>query len=41
MYTGLKNDKTFEEELAFCFEIFMENLTNFDLSTQKSQDFVL
>ena len=37
----LKNDAKFEEELTFQFKIDMRNLTNFDLSTQKSQKFAL
>ena len=36
----LKNDEKSEEVLA-CFKIDMRNLTNFDLSTQKSQKFSL
>ena len=37
----LKNDKKFEEELTYGFNIDMKNLTNFDSSTLKSQKFVL
>ena len=37
----MKNDTKFEEELACQFEIDMRDLTNFDLSTQKSQRFAL
>ena len=37
----LKNDAKFEEELTCRFKIYMRNLTNFDLNTQKSQKFVL
>ena len=37
----LKNDGKFEEQLTCHFEIDMWNLTNFDLSTQKSQKFAL
>ena len=33
----MKNDAKFEEELTYCFKIDMENLTNFDPSTWKSQ----
>ena len=33
----MKNDAKFEEELTCQFKIDMRNLTNFDLSTQKSQ----
>ena len=33
----MKNDAKFEEEFTCCFKIYMRNLTNFDLSTQKSQ----
>ena len=35
----MKNDAKFEEELTCCFKIDMSNLTNFDLSTQKYQNF--
>ena len=34
---AIKNDAKFEEELTYQFKIDMRNLTNFDLSTQKSQ----
>ena len=37
----MKNDVKFEEELTCQFKIDMRNLTNFDLSTQKSQKFAL
>ena len=37
----LKNDEKSEEELTCCFKIDIRNLTNFDLSTQKSQRFSL
>ena len=37
----MKNDAKCEEELTCQFKIDMRNLTNFDLSTQKSQKFVL
>ena len=37
----MKNDAKFEEELTCQFKIDMRNLTNFDLSTQKSQKFAL
>ena len=37
----IKNDAKFEEELTCQFKIDMRNLTNFDLSTQKSQKLVL
>ena len=33
----MKNDAKFETELTFQFKIDMRNLTNFDLSTLKSQ----
>ena len=33
----MKNDAKFEQELTCQFKINMRNLTNFDLSTQKSQ----
>ena len=36
-----KNDAKFEEELTCQFKIDIRNLTNFDLSTQKSQKFAL
>ena len=38
---AMKNDAKIEEELTCQFKIDMRNLTNFDLSTQKSQKFVL
>ena len=37
----LKNDTKFEEESTCQFKTDMTNLTNFDLSTQKSQKFAL
>ena len=37
----IKNDAKFEEELTCRFKIYMRNLTNFDLSTRKSQTFSL
>ena len=36
----MMNDAKFEEELTYHFKIDMRNLTNFDLSTQKSKKFV-
>ena len=33
----MKNDAKFEEELSVQFQIYMRNLTNFDLSARKSQ----
>ena len=36
-----KNDNKFEQELTSQFKIDMRNLTNFDLSTRKSQKFEL
>ena len=38
---AIKNDAKFEQELTCQFKIDMRNLTNFDLSTQKSQKFAL
>ena len=38
---AMTNDAKFEEELTCQFKIDMRNLTNFDLSTQKSQKFAL
>ena len=35
----MDNDAKIEEELTCQFKIDMENLTNFDLSTKKSQKF--
>ena len=35
------NDTKFDEELTCQFKIDMRNLTNFDLSTQKSKKFAL
>ena len=37
----MKDDAKFEEELTCQFKINMRSLTNFDLSTQKSQKFAL
>ena len=37
----LKNDAKFEDEYNCQFKIDKKNLTNFDLSTQKSQKFAL
>ena len=37
----MENDAKIEEELTCQFKIDMRNLTNFDLSTQKSQKFAL
>ena len=37
----LKNDEKSEEELTCQFKIDIRNLTNFDLSTRKSQKFAL
>ena len=37
----MKNDENFEEELTCQFKIDMTKLTNFDLSTLKSQKFGL
>ena len=37
----MKNDAKFEEELTCRFKIDMRNLTNFDLSTRKSQKVAL
>ena len=37
----LKNDEKFEQELTCRFKIDIRNLTNFDLSTQKYQEFAL
>ena len=38
---AMKNAAKIEEELTCQFKIDMRNLTNFDLSTQKSQKFAL
>ena len=38
---AMTNDAKFEEELTCQFKIEMRNLTNIDLSTQKSQKFAL
>ena len=37
----MKNDPEFEEEMTCRFKIDVRNLTNFDLSTGKSQKFAL
>ena len=37
----MKNDAKIEEELTYQFQIDMKNLKNFDLNTQKSQNFAL
>ena len=37
----MRNDAKFEKELTCRFKIEMRNLTNFDLSTDKSQKFSL
>ena len=37
----MKNDAKFEKEFTCQYKIDMRNLTNFDLSTQKSQKFAL
>ena len=37
----MKNDAKFVEGLSCCFKIDMKNLTNFDPSTQKSENFAL
>ena len=37
----MKNDAKFEEDLACQFKIDWKNLTNFKLSTQKTQKFTL
>ena len=37
----MKNDSKIEEELTCQFKIDMRNLTNFDLTTRKSQKFPL
>ena len=41
LQTNLKNDAKFEEELTYQFKIGMNNLANFDPSTQKSQKIAL
>ena len=38
---AMKNNAKFEEELTFHFKTDMRNLTNFDLSTQKSKKITL
>ena len=40
-FMKLKSDTKFGEESTFHFKIGIRNLTNFDLSTQKSQKFLL
>ena len=40
-YVTLKNDEKSEEKRTYCFKIEIMNLTNFDLSTEKSQKFTL
>ena len=37
----MKNDAKIERELTCQFKIDMRNLTNFDVSTRKSQKFTL
>ena len=37
----MKNDTKFEEELTCQFKTDLRNLTDFDLSTQKSRKFAL
>ena len=37
----MKNDARFEKELTCRFKNVIRNLTNFDLSTRKSQKFLL
>ena len=37
----IKNNTKFEEELTCQFKMDIRNLTNFDLSTRKSQTFAL
>ena len=37
----MKNEAKIEEELTCQFKIDLRNLTNFDLSTRKSQKFAL
>ena len=39
--TAMKNDAKIEEQFTCQFNIDMRNLTNFDLSTGKSQKFAL
>ena len=39
--TRMENDAKFEENLTCQFQINLRNLTNFDPSTQKSQNFEL
>ena len=38
---AMTNDAKFEEELTCQFKIDMRNLTDFDLSTRKSEKFAL
>ena len=40
-YMTLKSDAKFGEELTWRFKIDMRNLSNFELSTRKSQEFSL
>ena len=40
-FMTMKNNAKFGEELTYQFKIGMRNLTNFDLSTQKSQKVAL
>ena len=37
----MKNDTKFKKEVTQHFKIYMRNLTNFDLRTQKSQKIAL
>ena len=37
----LKNDEKSEKELTYLFKVAIRNLTNFDPSTRKSQEFTL
>ena len=41
MCNDMNNDEKFDEELTCRFKIDMRNLTNFDLTTLKSQKFAL
>ena len=38
---AMKNNAKFKEELTCHFKTYMRNLTNFDLSTQKSKKIAL
>ena len=40
-FMAKKNDARFKDELTCQFKIGMRNLTNFDLSTQKTQKITL